>query len=86
MTRLRCQTPRVGAGFGNKMEAHVQPVLVLLALKAKRTVRLILSREEDFETVRARHPFIVRIKTGALDGRAAGARGGTAAGRRRLWR
>jgi CO/xanthine dehydrogenase Mo-binding subunit len=65
MTRLRCQTPRVGAGFGNKMEAHVQPVLVLLALKAKRTVRLILSREEDFETVRARHPFIVRIKTGA---------------------
>ena len=22
MTRLRCQTPRVGAGFGNKMEAH----------------------------------------------------------------
>ena len=26
MTRLRCLTPRVGAGFGNKMEAHVQPV------------------------------------------------------------
>ncbi len=65
MTRLRCQTPRVGAGFGNKMEAHVQPVLVLLALKAQRTVRLILSREEDFETVRARHPFIIRMKTGA---------------------
>jgi CO/xanthine dehydrogenase Mo-binding subunit len=65
MTRLRCQTPRVGAGFGNKMEAHVQPVLVLLALKAQRAVRLILSREEDFETVRARHPFIIRMKTGA---------------------
>ena len=70
MTRLRCQTPRVGAGFGNKMEAHVQPVLVLLALKARRTVRLILSREEDFETVRARHPFVIRMKTGARrDGR-----------------
>lgn len=65
MTRLRCQTPRVGAGFGNKMEAHVQPVLVCLALKARRTVRLILSREEDFETVRARHPFVIRMKTGA---------------------
>jgi CO/xanthine dehydrogenase Mo-binding subunit len=65
MTRLRCQTPRVGAGFGNKMEAHVQPVLVCLALKAQRTVRLILSREEDFETVRARHPFVIRMKTGA---------------------
>jgi CO/xanthine dehydrogenase Mo-binding subunit len=65
MTRVRCQTPRVGAGFGNKMEAHVQPVLVKLAMKAKRTVRLILSREEDFETVRARHPFVIRMKTGA---------------------
>jgi CO/xanthine dehydrogenase Mo-binding subunit len=65
MTRLRCQTPHIGGGFGNKMEAHVQPVLVLLALKAQRTVKLVLSREEDFETVRARHPFVIRMKTGA---------------------
>jgi CO/xanthine dehydrogenase Mo-binding subunit len=65
MTKLRCLTPRVGAGFGNKMEAHVQPVVVLLAMKAKRAVKLILSREEDFETVRARHPFVIRVKTGA---------------------
>jgi CO/xanthine dehydrogenase Mo-binding subunit len=65
MTRLRCQTPHIGAGFGNKMESHVQPALVLLALKARRTVKLILSREEDFETVRARHPATIRMKTGA---------------------
>lgn len=66
MTRLRCQTPHIGAGFGNKMEAHVQPALVALALKARRSVKLILSREEDFETVRARHPMRIRMKTGAL--------------------
>ena len=66
MTRLRCLTPRIGAGFGNKMEAHVQPALVLLALKAKRSVKLILSREEDFESVRARHPVRIRMKTGVL--------------------
>lgn len=65
MTKLRCQTPHIGAGFGNKMESHVQPLLVLLAMKAKRTVKLILSREEDFETVRARHPATIRMKTGA---------------------
>ncbi len=65
MTKLRCVTPRIGAGFGNKMEAHVQPLVVLLALKARRPVKLILSREEDFETVRARHPFRIRMKTGA---------------------
>jgi CO/xanthine dehydrogenase Mo-binding subunit len=66
MTRLRCMTPRVGAGFGNKMEPHVQPALVKLALKARRTVKLVLSREEDFETVRARHPITIRMRTGAM--------------------
>jgi CO/xanthine dehydrogenase Mo-binding subunit len=64
MSRLRCLTPRIGAGFGNKMEPHVQPITVLLAMKAKRPVKLILSREQDFEMVRARHPFQIRIKTG----------------------
>lgn len=65
MSRLRCLTPRVGGAFGNKMEAHVQPIVVLLALKTGRPVRLVLSREEDFEMVRARHPARVRVKTGA---------------------
>jgi CO/xanthine dehydrogenase Mo-binding subunit len=64
MSRLRCLTPRVGAGFGNKMEAHVQPIVVQLAIATGRPVKLILSREEDFEIVRARHPFQIRVKTG----------------------
>jgi len=66
MTRLRCLTPRIGAGFGNKMEAHVQPAVVLLALKARKPVKLILSREEDFESVRARHPATIRMRTGVM--------------------
>ena len=65
MARLRSLTPRVGGGFGNKMEATVQPVTALLALAAGRPVKLVLSREEDFEMVRARHPFRIRCKTGA---------------------
>jgi CO/xanthine dehydrogenase Mo-binding subunit len=64
MSRLRCLTPRIGAGFGNKMEPHIQPITTLLAIKARRPVKLILSREQDFEMVRARHPFKIRIKTG----------------------
>jgi len=64
MSRLRCLTPRIGAGFGNKMEPHIQPIAVLLAIKARRPVKLILSREQDFEMVRARHPFKIRVKTG----------------------
>jgi len=66
MAQLRCLTPRVGAGFGNKMEPHIQPIAVKLAMAAGRPVKLILSREEDFEIVRARHPFKLRVKTGAL--------------------
>ena len=64
MSRIRCLTPKIGGGFGNKMEPHVQPITAALALKARRPVKLILSREEDFETVRGRHPFRIRIKTG----------------------
>ena len=64
MSRLRCLTPKIGAGFGNKMEPHVQPIVVLLAMKAKRPVKLILTREQDFEMVRARHPFQIGMKTG----------------------
>jgi CO/xanthine dehydrogenase Mo-binding subunit len=66
MAQLRCLTPRVGAGFGNKMEPHIQPIAVKLALATDRPVKLILTREEDFEIVRARHPFKLRVKTGAL--------------------
>ena len=64
MSKLRCLTPSIGAGFGNKMEAHVQPIVVKLAMETDRPVRLILSREEDFEMVRARHPFRIKLKTG----------------------
>jgi CO/xanthine dehydrogenase Mo-binding subunit len=65
MSRLRSLSPRVGAGFGNKMEPHIQPLAVALALKTGRPVKCILTREEDFEIVRARHPFRIRMKTGA---------------------
>ncbi len=65
MSRLRCLTPRVGGGFGNKMEPHVQPIVAKLAMVTGRPVKMILSREEDFEIVRARHPFKIRARTGA---------------------
>lgn len=65
MSKLRSLTPRVGGGFGNKMEPHVQPLTVALAMKTGRPVKCILTREEDFEIVRARHPFRIRMKTGA---------------------
>ena len=65
MSKVRCVTPRVGGGFGNKMEMHVQAMTAALAIDSGRPVKLILSREEDFEIVRHRHPYRIRAKTGA---------------------
>lgn len=64
MSRLRCLSPHVGGSFGLKFEAHIQPIVAALAMKSRRAVKLVLSREEDFEMVRARHPFSIRVKTG----------------------
>ena len=49
MSTLRCMTPRVGGGFGNKMEMHVQAMTAALAIDSGRPVKLILTREEDFK-------------------------------------
>ena len=65
MSKVRCVTPRVGGGFGNKMEMHVQGMVTALALATGRPVKMVLSREEDFEMVRLRHPYRIRSKTGA---------------------
>jgi CO/xanthine dehydrogenase Mo-binding subunit len=65
MSKVRCVTPRVGGGFGNKMEMHVQGMTAALALATGRPVKMVLSREEDFELVRLRNPYRIRAKTGA---------------------
>ncbi len=65
MGKIRCIAPRVGGGFGGKAEASGQLVTVMLAKKAAAPVRLVLSRDEDMITMRARHPGTLRIRTGA---------------------
>jgi CO/xanthine dehydrogenase Mo-binding subunit len=65
MTRVRVITPRVGGGFGGKMEATVQPIAAALALKTRRPVKVVLSREDDFIMMRARHPAQIFMRTGA---------------------
>jgi CO/xanthine dehydrogenase Mo-binding subunit len=65
MSKVRCVTPRVGGAFGGKMEQTIQPIVVALTRKARRPVKLTLSREQDFEMIRSRHPAQVWMKTGA---------------------
>ena len=65
MAKVRAVTPRVGGAFGGKMESTIQPLTVLLALKARKPVKVTLTREQDFEMIRSRHPAKVWMKTGA---------------------
>ena len=65
MSKVRCVTPQVGGAFGGKMEQTVQPVAAALARATGRPVKITLSREQDFEMIRSRHPAKVWMKTGA---------------------
>jgi len=64
MAKVRCIAPKVGGGFGGKLNT-VEPITAALALATRRPVKLILSREEDMTTMRSRHASKIRIKTGA---------------------
>jgi CO/xanthine dehydrogenase Mo-binding subunit len=65
MTSVRALAPKIGGGFGGKGGLHVQHLAAALALKTGRPVKIVLSRVEDFETVRSRHPARITMKTGA---------------------
>jgi xanthine dehydrogenase D subunit/xanthine dehydrogenase C subunit len=68
--KIRVVTSPTGGAFGGKDELTVQPALGLLALKARRPVRLQLSRAESVLAGTKRHPMTIRMRTGcAADGR-----------------
>ena len=64
MSKVRCIAPAVGGGFGAKF-ITIEPVTAALALKTRRPVKLVLSRDEDMISMRSRHAATIRMKTGA---------------------
>ncbi len=65
MAKIRALVPHVGGGFGGKGGLHIQTLVAKLAMVCGRPVKMILSRTEDFEIVRSRHPIRIHMKTGA---------------------
>lgn len=63
LNRVRVVIPYVGGGFGSKSYTKIEPLVVALARKARRPVRLICSVEEAMYTNR-RHNARVWIRTG----------------------
>ncbi|WP_428266449.1 xanthine dehydrogenase family protein molybdopterin-binding subunit [Haliangium sp.] len=64
--RVRVVQTETGGGFGGKEEypSMIAAHAALLALKAKRPVKLVYDRHEDLIATTKRHPSIVRHRTG----------------------
>ena len=65
MARIRVVATRVGGGFGGKHASNIHSIAAWLARAARRPVKLVLSRMQDFEIQRSRHPARIWMKTGA---------------------
>ena len=63
LDRVRIVIPYLGGGFGSKSYTKIEPLVVALARRARRPVRICLSVSESMLTVR-RHAVRVRLKTG----------------------
>jgi CO/xanthine dehydrogenase Mo-binding subunit len=63
VAKVRVMVPYLGGGYGGKVYPKVEPIAVALALKARRAVRVVLSREEVFYTI-TKHAASIRMKTG----------------------
>jgi len=54
----------LGGGFGGKAMLRAEPIVALLAIKAKKPVRVAFTRDEMFNAGATRIPFTVYIKDG----------------------
>jgi CO/xanthine dehydrogenase Mo-binding subunit len=63
LSKVRVFAPDPGGGFGGKQHAKYEPLVAFMALRAARPVRLVLTLEETFQTVR-RGASEVRVRSG----------------------
>jgi CO/xanthine dehydrogenase Mo-binding subunit len=61
--QVRVLVYTLGGGYGSKTYTRMEPLAAVLAKKAGRPVRLLLTRPEDFVTT-TKHEARIRIKTG----------------------
>jgi CO/xanthine dehydrogenase Mo-binding subunit len=65
LAKVRVLAPDPGGAFGGKQHTKFEPLVALMALRAGRPARLILTLEETFQAVR-RMSAEVRVRTGFL--------------------
>ncbi len=62
--RVRVRVPPLGGGYGAKTYAKFEPVTAALAWKARRPVKLVLPRDEEFLSL-TKHAARIHMRTGA---------------------
>ncbi len=67
LNRIRVRIPYLGGGYGAKLYAKLEPLVMALALVTNKPVRYALTREEEFLTI-TKHKVIAKIKTAIKNG------------------
>ncbi len=70
IARIRVTASEIGGGFGGKTIVYLEPLALALSRKAKRPVKMVMTREEVFKSSGPTSGAVVRVKMGATkDGR-----------------
>ena len=77
---VRIVAPPMGGSFGAKTFVRTEALVAALARKARRPVKVVLDRTEEFVTLN-RHPATIRVRIGARARRHAGGQGARLLGR-----
>lgn len=62
--KIRVIATAIGGGFGGKNEITIEPFVCLLAMKTGHPVKMVYTREEEFQASTVRHPYVIKFKTG----------------------
>jgi CO/xanthine dehydrogenase Mo-binding subunit len=63
--RLKVVPTEIGGGFGGKTTIYLEPVAIALARKARRPVKMVMSREEVFRATGPASATRIRLRLGA---------------------
>ena len=63
--KIRVIQPPIGGGFGGKISInHIHPISAFLSIKTERPVKIILDRQSDILSCRAKLPVTIDLKMG----------------------
>jgi CO/xanthine dehydrogenase Mo-binding subunit/aerobic-type carbon monoxide dehydrogenase small subunit (CoxS/CutS family) len=66
INKVRMVMSAIGGGFGGKEDMIYQGMLAIAAIKTRRPVKYVFTREESIAVSAKRHPFTIRYRMGVM--------------------